>query len=346
MGQPAAAFGDPAAHGGFIIIGSPNVFISGRPAARKSDNIVCPLHGTSTITKGSATVFVNGLPAARMGDTTGCLVPGLPPVLHHSSLASDKEQSVEEFEKNGGELSVYAEHKQSDANQDGVMDTNEYAAGLSRMKGVMGPARVGKADISGSIEYGAANISAKTTKIIATSSLFSMDDGVEFSGLKGSANLAVGEAGTEGRNAALKLGATGQVAHGEIKNKIYIGSDAKKAGIMLDGGAAYEDFKGEMSGTRTDNIPFLTGYNIQRTAKLSGSAGSLGLTRAVLLMWNKEEHRLYMGMDLGIHVGFGLEGAFEVSVGQEYQKEATPPGFGPAGIPGIILLGQPRVLVG
>jgi len=41
----------------------------------------------------------------------------------------------------------------------------------------------------------------------------------------------------------------------------------------------------------------------------------------------------------------GLEYAFEVSVGQEYRKEAAP-GFGAGGTAGTIVTGQPRVLIG
>ena len=127
------------------------------------ESVGCGVHGTGIVAVGSSSVFINGKPAARMGDPTAYLMPGLPPVISHHSLASGNEQSVEDFDKKGGEMMAYAEHKKSDANQDGVMDTNEYAAGLIRMKSVQAPVRFGQAEVSGEVEYGVANVVAKTT---------------------------------------------------------------------------------------------------------------------------------------------------------------------------------------
>jgi uncharacterized Zn-binding protein involved in type VI secretion len=74
--MPAAARkGDPTAHGGLIVEGSPNVTIGGMPAARLLDKHVCPLHGPGPITETSATVMINGVGAARMTDKCTCLVP-------------------------------------------------------------------------------------------------------------------------------------------------------------------------------------------------------------------------------------------------------------------------------
>lgn len=78
MGKPAArATIDLAAHTGPITLGSFNVMIGGKPAARKGDPITCSSHGLCSIIEGSSSVFINGIPAARMGDKTSC---GTPPV--------------------------------------------------------------------------------------------------------------------------------------------------------------------------------------------------------------------------------------------------------------------------
>lgn len=78
MGKPAArAIIDLAAHTGPITLGSFNVMIGGKPAARKGDPITCSSHGLCSIIEGSSSVFINGIPAARMGDKTSC---GTPPV--------------------------------------------------------------------------------------------------------------------------------------------------------------------------------------------------------------------------------------------------------------------------
>jgi uncharacterized Zn-binding protein involved in type VI secretion len=82
---PAARMGDPTAHGGSIMGGLPTVLIGGQPAARVSDNHVCPMQtpGTPPIPHvggpisgpGSPTVLIGGLPAARVGDMAVCTGP-------------------------------------------------------------------------------------------------------------------------------------------------------------------------------------------------------------------------------------------------------------------------------
>ncbi|MFA5733239.1 MAG: PAAR domain-containing protein [Acidithiobacillus sp.] len=88
MGLPSARVGDKAlcpihSHGrpdcphlnsnGPITVGSSNVFINSKPAARQNDSgvhAVCCDVNTFKITTGSSTVFVNGKPLARQGDST------------------------------------------------------------------------------------------------------------------------------------------------------------------------------------------------------------------------------------------------------------------------------------
>lgn len=83
MGKPAARLGDSTTHGGAIVgPGSPNVLIGGMPAARLTDNHVCPMvtgpvpHvGGPIVGPGSPTVLIGGMPAARMGDMATCVGP-------------------------------------------------------------------------------------------------------------------------------------------------------------------------------------------------------------------------------------------------------------------------------
>ena len=73
MGKPAArAIIDQGAHAGPITVGSFNVLIGGKPAARKGDPITCSAHGVASIIEGSSSVFINGIPAARKGDKSSC----------------------------------------------------------------------------------------------------------------------------------------------------------------------------------------------------------------------------------------------------------------------------------
>ena len=88
----ADAHGCPACpHPGIgpIVTGSPDVFVNGRPAARKDDlgiHAVCCGPNNFTIKGGSPTVYVNGKPFARMNDQTqhcggsGPIVEGSPDV--------------------------------------------------------------------------------------------------------------------------------------------------------------------------------------------------------------------------------------------------------------------------
>ena len=67
-----ARLGDAISHGGAIIQGSPNVFVDGRPVARRGDQVMCALHGLQFITSASSKVKANGQGIARIGDTTSC----------------------------------------------------------------------------------------------------------------------------------------------------------------------------------------------------------------------------------------------------------------------------------
>ena len=68
----------PHGRSGTNAVGSPNVFINGKPAHRLSDTgpTNCPHSGTFESVQGSATVFVNGQPLTRIGDTTVCVACG------------------------------------------------------------------------------------------------------------------------------------------------------------------------------------------------------------------------------------------------------------------------------
>jgi uncharacterized Zn-binding protein involved in type VI secretion len=69
---PAARKTDTTAHGGAVVVGSPNVDINTQPAARLRDNHTCPIHAGGPVEEGSETVTINGLKAARKGDHLMC----------------------------------------------------------------------------------------------------------------------------------------------------------------------------------------------------------------------------------------------------------------------------------
>jgi uncharacterized Zn-binding protein involved in type VI secretion len=368
MSQPAAALGDPAAHFGFIALGSPNVFIGNRPAARVGDTVICPTHGPGVIASGSATVFINGMAAARMLDVTGCLTIGIAavsvpavikPVINHYSFVDDEKQTVADFDKDGGQMIAYAEHSRTDSNNDGKLDTDDYSAAALRVRGVTKPPANKKGDraLSGDEEYDLLYASAKSSGTTWTNDSFSSNSSMEFSGLKASASTTYGKP-SDGKNAAAKVSSTIQVAHAELKANVFSGNNDDMIGSKVDVGAGYETMKGELAATGT--LPSIYGYNIQGTAKASGSVESVGAAAGAGLYYNKKEKRVYASLDVGVALGLGLEGAFEISVGQEYAPEDAPapkptpksdpyvntPGFGKGGLPVTIMLGNMRVLIG
>ncbi|RZJ95039.1 MAG: hypothetical protein EOO60_01575 [Hymenobacter sp.] len=98
--------------------------------------------------------------------------------------------------------------------------------------------------------------------------------------------------------------------------------------------------------------------NVQVTSKLSGFAA---LRAAASLHYQKKEKKHYVFLGAGLAIRLGLKGFFEISAGQEYAPEAptvpkspsafdprvvNTPGFGKGGLPGTILVGNVRVLIG
>ena len=70
-----------AGHDGYppvvMPVGSPSVFINGKPALRKGDGGVTHTKPKGTthevvVSGGSSTVMINGVPAARIGDPCAC----------------------------------------------------------------------------------------------------------------------------------------------------------------------------------------------------------------------------------------------------------------------------------
>ncbi len=71
-GLPAGKLTSPCDHGGEVVMGSPNTFITGLPAARIGDAHTCPIHSPGKIVSASTTVFINGVGAARQLDKIEC----------------------------------------------------------------------------------------------------------------------------------------------------------------------------------------------------------------------------------------------------------------------------------
>lgn len=76
-GEPLAHIGSEQSHGGVVEVGSPNVLVQGKPAARETDFASCPgftfpvPHVGGPILTGSTTVQINGMAAARVTSLVG-----------------------------------------------------------------------------------------------------------------------------------------------------------------------------------------------------------------------------------------------------------------------------------
>ena len=81
MGSAATVGSTTAGHDGYppvtMPVGSPSVFINGKPALRQGDGGVTHTKPKSSphevvVSGGSSTVKINGVPAARIGDPCAC----------------------------------------------------------------------------------------------------------------------------------------------------------------------------------------------------------------------------------------------------------------------------------
>jgi len=361
MGQPAAALGDLAAHlGGTIVIGSTNVLIGGRPAARQGDSVVCTMHGMGTITQGSTSVFINGMPAARMGDMTGCLAPGLaavsvPPVLGHEPLKySSVGQTNAEADEKGKPNFVHAEGTVTDENQDGNLDTAEGSFSLVRLRET--GFNEGIIETSGSQELDIGSISGKAFAR-ATTEGGSIGGSAEAISARWSGVAAIG--GEKGYNPVLAVGGEIKGPAAKASGELLAGDDGTRSGFSqkVDVGAQIVGFET----SQVANIPLWDDNSVQFRQKGGASLGPAGIAEGFWGYHDKKTNRFYLGIMAKLRLLFGLEGEMEMSVGKKFKKDepappATPtnpfagyqntPGLGLGGLPGTILSGKFTVLIG
>jgi uncharacterized Zn-binding protein involved in type VI secretion len=74
MGTAIARLGDTSSHGGTIITAASKTLCEGKPVARVTDMLDCPLpgHGVNPIVTGSPHYLVEGQQCARTGSVTAC----------------------------------------------------------------------------------------------------------------------------------------------------------------------------------------------------------------------------------------------------------------------------------
>lgn len=413
MSKPASALGDIAAHGGTVLFGSTNVLIGGRPAARKGDPVMCPIHGGGTITQGSFTVFINGMPAARLGDFTGCMVPGLsaisvpapilgPPPMPASvlgpppapapvqgpppapvqgpppapegapplggALTLDKQRAGRTHAQNDedkyGVSAMHIEGFMTDANKDGVYDTLEGSAEMIRMRN-KGYHDVGPVEMGGTHSLDLFYANAKYSAPMTPQSGQAVYGSAEAGMMKWGGTLSTGAPGSKGLNSQ-SIGTEVNMFHAKAEGDWLAGDDGNRVGIVAKGEAGAEVLKGEAITVVTS--PSIMGYNAQFTQKGGAAAGTVGGGAGFWGYFDKKQSRVHVGAMAKLKLLFGLEGEWNVSIGKVFQEDPPPapepapapppvaglpfggymntPGMGMGGIPGTLLLGNPRVLIG
>jgi uncharacterized Zn-binding protein involved in type VI secretion len=347
MSQPAATQGNLAAHGtGTILMGSTNVFIGGRPAARVGDPVVCTLHGAGSITRGSATVLINGMPAARMGDMTGCMMPGLaaisvPAVLGPpptpapppgavplgGAVTFDKTRSgkthAQNDEAKGGVSALHAEGFITDANADGNYDTIEGSAEMIRLR-QKGYTDAGPVELSGTnnmdLFYGSAKYSVPSFTGANQAAYGSAEAGM----MKWAVSGGVGAPGAKGLNSQ-SIGAEVNMFHAKAEGDWLAGDDGNRVGVVAKGEAGAEVLKGEAITVITS--PSIGGYNAQFTQKGGAAAGTVGGGAGFWGYFDKKQSRFHVGAMAKLKLLFGLEGEWNVSIGKVFEEDppASPP---------------------
>jgi uncharacterized Zn-binding protein involved in type VI secretion len=367
MSKPAAVLGDAAAHAGTIGLGSPNVLICGRPAARVGDPVACGVHGTGAIVMGATTVFINGTPAARMGDPTGCLTPGIvavstpivlgPPPVHYKY--SNDGQSNAEADEKGKPTFAHAEAQITDENRDGNPDAFDGTVALVRFRD-KGYQNAGPVEISGTNEFDAASVTAKG-HARTTSKGFGFGASAEATAIRYGGSIAVAPKGAKGLNQTVNIGGEVKGPAAKAAVEVLSGDDGTREGTVykMEVGAQLASFETSQAIT----IPLPNNNTVQIRQKGGASVGPAGIAEGFWSYRDKKTGRQYVGIMGKLRLLFGLEGEAEINYGPKLQEDppapASPPapelpvggfrnvpGLGSGGIPGTILSGQPTVLIG
>ena len=376
MGKPAArVIIDQAAHTGPIMMGSFNVIIGGKPAARKGDPITCSAHGQASIIEGSTSVLINGIPVARMGDKTSCGTPPTPPPAGPKAAEDDvtywspakdsnpKDGTVpSQYPDNLTVKPLYAYGGYKDKTKDG--DYDQLVGGFAMLdmqaKGDYKP-------FDG--KYGGAGVSAGMSVLKA--------DGVL--GAYGSNGVYGAEANAKGTvhsyNAEAHIGKENiAYAKGEAKADIgygELGADAEgywggteqrygfnlsavaEAGLARGSVGASGDLMGiELGSSRGDEtVKGADGKWVKKKGGkgggnyIEGKVGGIGGDIGIGGYLDTDDYAVNLKAKLGAELGLGFELAFDITLTAKPWIELWDTLF-PSVIEGTILTGCPTVLIG
>lgn len=358
MGKPAArAIIDQAAHVGPITIGSLNVLIGGKPAARKGDPITCSAHGVASIIEGSSSVLINGISAARMGDKTSCGTPPTPPPAGPKAAENDNNfwspvtpnsklnQDGTIDHKADDHLSMkvmqgYANFE--DKTKDGSHDymTAGVVAVEMKVKGDYEPLGKGKGGIGGSAGFSKYKAEVKGG-LYGSNGMYGGEAEGKASMMSGNAEAHIGKEGMLYH----KSGVTGDIGYieGKADAQVFTGGSEHKYGFQgeLSGdlGAAKADYEGQ-----TDILGIL---KTKAKVGLHGGAAAAGGKAGAYLDTDDYE----IGINIGGKIAFalGIEADVDVAISVKPIVDgikSIKDYFFPSIIEGKILTGCPTVLIG
>jgi uncharacterized Zn-binding protein involved in type VI secretion len=358
MGKPAARIIiDQAAHTGPIMMGSFNVIIGGKPAARKGDPITCSTHGQASIIEGSTSVLLNGIPAARMGDKTSCGTPPTPPPAGPKAAATDynfwspvipKEKSNadgtidHQYDENLSIKAMQAYANFEDKTKDGSRDymTAGVVAVEMTVKGDYEPFGKGNGGIGASAGLSKYKAEVKGG-LYGSNGMYGGEAEGKATMMSGNAEAHIGKEGILYHKREVK----GDIAYAEAKAeaKVLTGGSDHRYGFQAEASADAGVAKAELEG-QTDILGI-----IKSKAKvgLHGGAAALGGKGGVYL--DTDDYELGVNVGGKVAAFFGITADVEVAISAKPIVNAVSSiydYFFPPVIPGTILTGCPTVIVG
>lgn len=358
MGKPAArAIIDKAAHVGPITIGSFNVLIGSKPAARKGDAITCSAHGVASIIEGSTSVLINGVAAARMGDKTSCgTPPAQPPAGPKAAeignnfwspvIPNDKLNEDGTIDhKAQDNLSIKAMQAYAnfeDKTKDGSRDymTAGVVVAEMKLKGDYEPLGKGKGGIGGSAGFSKYKAEVKGG-LYGSNGMYGAEAEGKASMMSGNAEAHIGKEGVLYHKSEV----TGDIGYieGKADAQLYTGGSEHKYGFQgeLSGdlGAAKADYEGQ-----TDIFGIL---KTKAKVGLHGGAAAVGGKGGSYI--DTDDYEIGLSIGGKIAVALGIEADLEVVISVKPIIDgikSIKDYFFPAIIEGKILTGCPTVLIG
>ncbi|MEM9435580.1 MAG: LysM peptidoglycan-binding domain-containing protein [Pseudomonadota bacterium] len=131
--------------------------------------------------------------------------------------------------------------------------------------------------------------------------------------------------GNDMNNPLAEAGGEYELMSAEAKGDVLLGSDGKRRGVALGGGATAAAAKGDVKGSFSIPIPF-TNWTIGGAAKGGGSAGSVGLAGGAHAFQDVETGRVHLGLGGEIAALLGLKFNFDLSIGPKYTDRKRPHG--------------------